>query len=413
MPHRDCPAAPGRRFLDPGALAPAVEAFGTFLASRGHTALTVADYLRSACHFAQWLQLEGLSPADVGNQVVARFATHRCGCPGGRRRRRVSRQYAARARRFAEFLCGPATDATAANGADLAPRLAALRDWLLHHRGLSPRTTERYLRLATRFLARLGDDPAAYDASAVRRVVLDVAGHGSPANTKTVATGLRVYLRFLAARGECRPGLDQAVPPVPQWRLSALPRYLPPKDVERVIAACDTTRLHGLRDRAILLLLARLGLRAGDILDLRVDDLDWGAAALRVRGKGRRDARLPLPQDAGDALLAYLEQRRPGGPELRVFLRCSAPYRPLARSSCISSIVRLALGRAGIASPPSRGANLLRHSAATAMLREGATLDAVSALLRHRSLDTTAHYAKIDLPMLRGVAQPWPEGAPC
>ena len=104
MPHRDCPAAPGRRFLDPGALAPAVEAFGTFLASRGHAALTVADYLRSACHFAQWLQLERLSPADVGNQVVARFVTHRCGCPGGRRRRRVSRQYAARARRFAGFL---------------------------------------------------------------------------------------------------------------------------------------------------------------------------------------------------------------------------------------------------------------------------------------------------------------------
>jgi site-specific recombinase XerD len=184
-------------------------------------------------------------------------------------------------------------------------------------------------------------------------------------------------------------------------------------DVEQVIAACDTATAHGLRDRAILLLLARLGLRAGDILGLRLGDLDWAEATLRVHGKGRREVRLPLPQDAGDALLAYLERARLGSREPRVFLRCSAPYRPLARSSCISAIVRLALHRAGIASPPSRGANLLRHSAATALLRDGATLDAVSALLRHRSLDTTVHYAKVDLPMLRGVAQPWPEDVPC
>lgn len=414
MSHRDRLSEPGRRFLEPAALASDVIAFAAFLAARGHTALTVAEYVRSACHFAQWLTLEGLSPEDIGDRAISHFAAHRCVCPGGRRHRCVSRRYAARVRRFVAFLHGPAASAAAVGDADpTPPRLAAFRDWLLYQRGLSARTAERYVRLATRLSAELGDDPAAYGAGSVRGAVLDASGHGSPANTKTIATALRVYLRFLATRGECRPGLDHAVPTVPQWRLSALPRYLPPGEVERVVASCDTTTLHGVRDRAILLLLARLGLRAGDVLNLRLQDLDWAGATLRVRGKGRRDACLPLPQDAGDALLAYLERRRPDGPEPRIFLRAAAPYWPLARSGCISSIVRLALRRAGIASPPSRGANLLRHSAATALLRDGATLDAVSALLRHRSPDTTAHYAKVDLPMLRTVTQPWPEDVPC
>lgn len=192
-----------------------------------------------------------------------------------------------------------------------------------------------------------------------------------------------------------------------------MPRYLMADDVERVIASCDDSKPQGIRDRAILLLLARLGLRAGDICAMRVDDIDWREATLRVRGKGRREVRLPLPQDAGDALLTYLEEVRPRVSIDRMFLCANAPIRPLATSASVSDIVRFALQRAGIANPPSRGANLLRHSAATMMLRAGATLDAISTVLRHRSSDTTAHYAKVDIAMLQQVAQPWPEGMPC
>ena len=181
-----------------------------------------------------------------------------------------------------------------------------------------------------------------------------------------MTTALRGYLRFLAAHGVCRPWLDRAVPVIPQWRLSALPRYLPPADVERLIASCDLTKPHGIRDKAILLLLARLGLRAGDILGMRLDDIEWDEGTLRVRGKGRREVRLPLPQDAGDALLDYLERARPRVDDDRMFLRSSAPYRSFAGPCAISDVVRLALKRAGIADPPSRGTNLLRHSAATA-----------------------------------------------
>ena len=203
------------------------------------------------------------------------------------------------------------------------------------------------------------------------------------------------------------------MPTVPQWRLCALPRYLPPKEVERVIRACDLSSPVGLRDQAILLLLSRLGLRAGDIRGLRLDDINWREGTLRVSGKGRRQIRLPLPQDAGNALLVYLRRARPRADFDQVFLCVNAPIRPLQPPASVSNIVCVALRRAGITNPPSKGANLLRHSAATSMLRAGATLDAISSLLRHRSSDTTAHYAKVDVDMLRQVVQPWPEGASC
>jgi site-specific recombinase XerD len=146
---------------------------------------------------------------------------------------------------------------------------------------------------------------------------------------------------------------------------------------------------------------------------MRLVDVAWADGTIQVRGKGRREVRLPLPQDAGDALLEYLNRARPCVDEDRIFLRSSAPYRPLTGSSVVSSVVRLALGRAGITDAPSRGANLLRHSAATSMLRAGASLDAVGAVLRHRSVDTTAHYAKVDITMLQQIAQPWPGAASC
>ena len=240
-----------------------------------------------------------------------------------------------------------------------------------------------------------------------------MAQANSSVSVRAVTAALRAYLRFLAARGACQPWLDQAVPTIPQWRLSTMPRYLPKADIERLISSCDLTKPHGVRDHAILLLMARLGLRAGDIADMRLDDIAWAQGTLRVRGKSRRETDLPLPQDAGDALLDYLERTRPTVDVERVFLRSVAPFRPLNHRSTVSSIVRTAIRRAGIADPPSSGAHLLRHSAATSMLREGATLEAIGAVLRHSSPDTTAHYAKVDFAMLRQVVQPWPEAWSC
>jgi integrase len=182
--------------------------------------------------------------------------------------------------------------------------------------------------------------------------------------------------------------------------------------VQRIIDACDSNRPDGARDRAILLLLARLGLRGGDIVRMRLSDIDWANARVQVAGKGRREVRLPLPQEVGDAILAYLRARRAVVGCDRVFLRSRAPWRPLAESSGVSCIVKRAIARAGV-SAPTRGAHLLRHSAATAMLREGISLPSIGIVLRHRSVETTSHYAKVDVELLRSVAQQWIGGSSC
>lgn len=286
-------------------------------------------------------------------------------------------------------------------------------NWMAQHRGVKPTTVKRYERLVEKLLPALGVNPAAYDAALVRQVLVRAVNQLSRGYAKTYVTAIRAFLRFLAANGRCRPHLDRAVPTVPEWKLSALPRYLESDDIERLFASCDLSKSFGVRDRAILLLLARLGLRAGDITAMRLDDLDWDAGTVRVLGKGRREVCLPLPQDAGDALIEYLVNVRPNSATDHVFLCTNAPVRPFATSSSVSDVVRLALQRAGIVDAPSKGAHLLRHSAATGMLRSGASLDVIATVLRHQSSDTTAYYAKVDIELLGRIAQPWPEGTSC
>jgi len=403
------------RFLDPGPLRPLVDQFADHLANLGHTTLTVRGYGDAARHFAVWLQRSGVAIAHADGAVCAGFANHRCRCPGFRRIDRVSAKYARRANRFVRFLseCGVVDRPVSPGPMPLEPRVAQFQDWLRQHRGIATPTISKHARMVTRLLAVLGTDPAHYDAASIRRAILSEVRGTSAAHAKTMTTALRGYLRFLGALGACRPELVHAVPTIPQWRLSAMPRYLPAVDVERMIASCNASKAHGVRDKAILLLLARLGLRAGDVLDLRLGHICWADGTLRVCGKGRREICLPLPQDIGDALLDYICRVRPVSDSDIVFLRSSAPYQPFAGSSTISAVVRLALARSGISDPPSRGANLLRHSAATSMLRAGATLDTIGAVLRHRSATTTAHYAKVDISMLVHVAQPWPGATSC
>jgi len=258
-------------------------------------------------------------------------------------------------------------------------------------------------------LPALGGDAGEYTAALVKGVILDQIRGFRPAHAKTFVGSLRVYLRFLATTGACQPGLDNVLPPVAEWKLSSLPRYLDGQQVARLIKSCDKNGPQGLRNRAIVLLLIRLGLRAGDIAGMRPTDINWHDATLLVRGKGRRDVRLPLPQDSGDAVLHYIEHGRPPVAIDRVFLCEKAPFRPLQSGMIVSDIVRAALRRAGIENPPSHGANLLRHSTATMMLRAGATLNEIGTILRHKSPDTTAHYAKVDVAALQQIAQPWPK----
>ena len=284
--------------------------------------------------------------------------------------------------------------------------LVSFSDWLACNRGIRAHTINDHVRLIAEILPDLGDQPESYDAALIRTVLLQQFEHRSPQHARSLITSMRMYLRFLASEGVVAGALVNAVPTIRRCRLSTLPRYIPAEDVERAIATCGDDPL-GVRDRAILLLLARLALRAGDVVALRLGDIDWDRAEIRVSGKSRRQTALPLPQDVGDALRSYITKVRPKAAHESVFLRALAPHRPFSDPSAVSHVARRALDRAGINTVGGRGAHVFRHSRATELLRSGASLDAIQHLLRHESLNTTMIYAKTDVAMLQEVVQPW------
>lgn len=394
-----------------------LDAFAASLDAVGYSRATVRLHLRAVVHLGGWAQKRKLPMASLDEEALRRFRQHlsRCRC-GSRKNKGWFRDSVRGAELFLAFL--RRCDVAAPTKVIVArppfeQELARFRLWMLQRRGLATSTVRLYETYLLPFLCALGGDSSTYEAAAIQRFVIQHLGSRGRSEARMCTVALRAYLRCLVAEGRVAPGLVHSVPTVPQWRLSSLPRYLGASDIERVIASCDVSMTTGLRDKVILLLLARLGLRAGDIVAMTIDDVDWTRSTLRVRGKGRRDALLPLPQDAGDALLAYLERGRPRVAGERMFLTVRPPIRPFTTSASVSTLVSVALERAGIQDPPSRGAHLLRHSAATAMLRAGSDLDTISTVLRHRSPDSTAYYAKVDVAMLLQVAQPWPGAASC
>lgn len=393
---------------------PLVQSYIDHLVSHGYREATIHHLGHSARHFCYWLNQSHIAVGRIDDSVIDRFAEHRCQCPGYRASEILSTAFVGMVRKFVSFLEQSQVVHRPAGTTGGDGRIQAYLDWLRQHRGLSELTIEGRRKLMNQILPLLGPDPRVYDAAGVRGIILSEFQHRSAVNTKSIVTVLRSYLGYLATQGQCSPSLVQAVPTVAHWKHSNLPKYLPAAKVEALINSCDTTTPTGIRDRAILLLLARLGLRAGDIMRLRIDDIDWQQGSLRVCGKGRREAKLPLPQDAGDALLRYLTDARPDVAIPQVFLRSLAPCGPFVESSTgISTIVRRSLVRAGIEDAPSHGAHMLRHSTATTLLRSGTPLAAIGAVLRHQSIDTTAQYAKVDVPSLKRIAQPWPGGASC
>ena len=263
----------------------------------------------------------------------------------------------------------------------------------------------------TTLLSDLGQDVGTYNLALIRRVLFARIDNRSSNYTATLACTLRMYLRFLVSEGAVAEALIAAVPRVPKWSLSALPQYISATDMERTIASCGDHPA-GIRNRAILLLLARLALRAGDIVALQIGDIDWNRAEIRVSGKSRRQTALPLPQDAGDALYRYITAARHtihGSPfkNQKVFLGSNAPYRPFNAASTVTSIVRRSFDRAGIITRGGRGAHVFRHSQATSLLHSGASFEVISSLLRHASMDATMIYAKVDTVMLQEITQPW------
>lgn len=391
-----------------------LDEFAHVLSEIRYAQITARRHLRAAEHFVLWAHRQGIAVSGLSEQALDRFGRHvpRCRCV---QYGHSDRGLLHGARLFLRHLTdsGTVTVAAIARPNPEPALLMAFREWMYQQRGACAGTVDNYAIHIRELLQHVGLELDKLDARGLRQFVMEGSKTCGWAAAKKRTTALRMFVRFLIAEGTCAVGLDGAIPVLAHWRLSALPRYLQEDEVERVIASCDITSPVGKRDRAILLLLARLGLRAGDIVQLRRRDIDWQGAWLHVSGKGRRQTRLPLTHEVGRALVAYLKDGRPTTDTDVVFVRCRAPFRKF-RSHCnVSVIVDRALRRAHVTRPSRGAAHLLRHSVATSMLRHGASLHDVAALLRHRSIATTQIYAKVDVIALRTIAQPWPEVPPC
>lgn len=395
---------------------PFLDGFVGELIKAGYHTRTARMFVRGAAHFSLWLRCRGQSLIEHDVSEFHRFKRHfaSCKCAGFRRsaRRHSSRRHGRGAELFLGYLQDIGVIARSAPPVpQLPPLLSDFCRWMQQHRGVKDPTLKSYGRMVLDALRSLGDDPSQYDARHLRAFVLERASRSGRSKAKNVTTALRAFIRYLIAQERCPVGLDAAIPIIAGWKLASLPRYLPAADVERALASCDPTTAIGVRDRAVLLLLCRLGLRAGDVTHLHWRDIDWQQATVEVVGKSQRAVRLPLSQEVGDALLLHLANAPSAALADPIFLS-SVP--PLGRSfgpNGVSSIAARAMLRAGVKAHI-RGAHVFRHSAATSLLGDGASLQSIGVLLRHRSLDTTTTYAKVDFKVLSTLARPWPEVSP-
>ncbi|MEX1157030.1 MAG: tyrosine-type recombinase/integrase [Chloroflexota bacterium] len=391
-----------------GPLAPYRVGYTAELARLGYGASGAVLSLRLMADLSVWLEREGLEPEALSTIEVGRFLDAR---------RAAGRRYAsAKAiRPPLAYLRGLGVVPAAPPVEPATPLdrlLARYRRYLVVERSLAPATASCYLAAVRPFLStRIRSDGLALEGLTIVDVTAFVVTHCPEqprGSAKLTVTSLRSLLGFLHLEAILPHPLAGSVPRTAAWRLAALPHGLTRAEVERLLAACDRRRATGRRDVAVITLLVRLGLRAGEVAALTLDAIDWRAGELVVAGKGNRAERLPLPADAGEAIVAYLRRGRPATAlDRAVFIRAKAPHRGLT-SGGVSQIVGDAARRAGLGVVH---AHRLRHTAATAMLAGGGSLAEIGQVLRHRRSLTTAIYAKVDVRALRTLARPWPGGA--
>jgi integrase/recombinase XerD len=393
------------RVLMTGPLAPYGEAYQAELRMRGYTPLSTVNELRQIARLSDWLAASGMTAADLSAERVDEFLAEQ----------RLQGRRAPWSRPglvcMVELLrsrgvVGPERSGPAASAEEVL--LGSFEAYLLAERGLAPGTVRGYVDHARRFLAGL-DLPGALgsmSAANVTSAVLRESTGVSVAATQNFVAGLKAFLRFCFVEGLVAVDLSEAALAITGRRRSSLPRGISPAQAKALLASCDRRSALGRRDYALLVILLRLGLRRSEVVGLRLDDIDWRAGEVVVRGKGAREDRLPLPADVGQAIAAYLRRGRPQGDRREVFLRARAPYGPMAPGTVASS-VRRACRRAGI---PEVGSHRLRHTVACQMVAAGVPLVQIAQVLRHHSLQTTAVYARLDLDRLRLLAAPWPEG---
>ncbi|HEY6488815.1 MAG: site-specific integrase [Terracidiphilus sp.] len=357
--------------------------------------------------FSKWLEQKRIPLRDVDGTIVRTFLNRDAGIVHYPERATIHRLVAILPD-IGVLKAEPTSPLTAAEEC-----VSEYRQYLELQRGLSVACLPNYLSYVEQFLQeKFAERELRFDVLRAPDVTTYMKSHISKLSAgraKLLVTALRSFLRYLLHQGKITVDLSLCVLPVVCWSFSEIPKFLPPGVVEQVLAKCNRKASIGRRNYAILLLLARLGLRAGEVVTLNLEDLDWDRGLIKIRRKGSRWTQLPLPADVGAAIAAYLRSDRPPSSSRRVFLRYCAPARGFTGTSSISSIVRRTLIRAGVDSART-GAHVLRHTLAVELLRNGASLHEIGDVLGHRSPNATAIYAKVDLMALRSIAVPWPGG---
>ena len=400
------PASRASRVLVSGPLAPFVAGFELKLAEAGYAPGSAVTQVRLLAHLSRWLSANHLEVIDLTDRRIDEFFE-------ARRARNCTWCVSPEALQpllalLSELNVLPASaPLVVGSAADVV--LAEFHRYLLDERGLAATTACAYVYRARRFVdgCALGAQLAATTAGDVTRAVLMESATLSIGATQFFVAALRSFLRFCSMEGLIAADLSAAALPVTGRRPSSLPRGISSSDAKALLNSCDRGENVGRRDYAMIVMLLRLGLRATEVATLKLDDLDWRAAEVVVHGKGRRDGRLPLPVDVGEAIAAWLQHGRPKTTSREVFLSVQAPIMALGRGG-VGAIVRSACVRAGV---PQVGPHRLRHTMATEMVNIGVPLAEISQVLRHRSLSSTAIYARVDLEGLRRIARPWPGGS--
>lgn len=394
-----------------GPLACHLDAYARDLSEQGFRRLSMAPQIRLVASFSQWLKANGVGLEALSDEhfeeFLLRAKRYRSSRSGHQTWLHRLMAFLRRSGVVAAQLTIPQGEAS-----QIQQVIDAFGDHLLDAQALSPATRHQYTPFAEQFMTErftggtveLGELGAGDVVGFIRRQ----ASRLSPARAKCATIAMRSFLRYLRLRGDVMIDLAAAVPTVPNWSMTAIPRAIAPDDLRAVLNGCRRDTVVGRRDYAILLLLARLGLRAGEIVSLTLDSVDWDRGCLTVVGsKVAQISELPLPADVGSAIAEYLQRGRPRSDCRRLFLRVNAPIGGLGSQTSVGSIVGAAIARAGV-SPLHHGAHQFRHALACEMLRHGANLTEVGSLLRHQHQKTTAIYAKVDFSTLRPLSLAWP-----
>jgi site-specific recombinase XerD len=390
-----------------GPLSPHITAYLASIEEQGYSSGSIHQQICVLKCFGRWLEKSGRQAGDIHETFIRKFLRgRRPGCPRNAARSTLHRLLAQLRRK------GIAPEVLVTPPNPIKRLLMVYERFLVNDRNLSPKTAVQYQRCIGRFLLErfkgLRPKLSQLHAADVAAFVQRNGGQPGGAKPGNLTCALRSFLRYLHYKGLIKHDLSLAVPQMARWSFSAVPKYLLADQVRAVLRHCNRKTPKGRRDHAILLLLARLGLRASEVVGLNLEDIDWTNGRITVCGKGRW-AQLPLPADAARAIASYLHRDRPRCVCRRVFIRDYAPVGGFSGSGALTKIVTCALARAGVVSVR-KGARLLRHSLATDMLRRGASLEEIGEVLRHKSPDTTAIYAKVDLNALKTLALPWPGG---